>query len=153
MENVEIKNVGMANQKTIMPIIGEVTVDEFGKISVPESLAELLVNSNIGWRYLNSSKTEEPADEVTIDDFEKEIKAMSTIELVDLANKSGFPEEEWLKFSQNKKSSTMLMQVYIVKKLKEQEALKEASKTEEPADDSVKEPVDGEAKEKTENAE
>ena len=96
-----------AGKILILPEIGKVEIPSDGVLELEDHLAKVLVESNIGWKYEEGSMEDEENEEI---DFSK----LNLEELVKLASDAGYPQEEFAKYSHNKK----LMEKYLKKKLK-----------------------------------
>lgn len=104
MKTLKNKNIAHANNVMILPIIGETQLDENASFETDnEEAVDIMLNRMSDW---------EDISEVSEEAGEGDISLLTLKELIDLAVEAEYPEEEYAKFSKNKK----LMVAYITKK-------------------------------------
>lgn len=111
----------LRGQKFNLPTVGITDIPEDGILDLEETLAKSLVESKIGYDYVDKklkAKEVKPADDEVAKLSEKSLEALTLEELINLAEQAELPKEEWEKFSINTKKPKELMIIYLGKKLK-----------------------------------
>lgn len=105
--------------KLQVPIDGLISVDARGIANVSDKCARLLTSRTRDWSYYKEETKQEPESTPITDSGDDKvingIKIMTVDELIGLAQESGYPEDEWRKFT-TRKTAQKLLATYMIKK-------------------------------------
>lgn len=103
-----IEDVHQHGKVMILPIAGEVHIDEEGNFEVDEEVAELLLTNGFGFKSKDGKfeAKKEKESETTLEEEIQEADGLDELDLaglLEIASVSGFPEEDYKKFQKSKK--------------------------------------------------
>ena len=113
-KKIEVRNLTKRNMKMIVPIDGEIEIDDKGIVELSVECAELLVTKGKGWKYPHK------ADDLTEEDVEQFLNGLELNDLKKLAiqnklHKHEVGKEFWSE--ENKEKDTLI--TYINKYMSE----------------------------------